>query len=415
MDSFTQMTLGAAVGEAVLGKKAGNRAMLWGAIAGTIPDLDVLSNYVADDLTALAFHRGFTHSILFAILAPFLYAWLVDRFYKSGLYQQKLYKSTMTGIWLLVYVFLCYSFHNILSSTGETLGFVYFRNCTIIGIIFAALLGWGFFRSKPLQEKISRKEWAWLFFWATITHPLLDSCTSYGTQLFQPFWDYRVALNNVSVVDPIYTVPFLICLIIAGFLTRTGKYRRIFNYLGIGLSCAYLLFTFYNKYRVNQVFEASLASKNIDYQRYMTAPSIFNNILWQGVAEGDTAYYHGLYSFLDEKQEVLQFTTIPKNHHLIAGYQDERAIKVLKWFSNNYYNIIVRKDGRLQLNDIRFGSTNDSFDSENDYVFRFILEEKDGELVADQTREGSAPSGRGFSEFFKRVAGIDKDGNLKSE
>ena len=42
MDSLTQIVLGAAVGEAVLGKKIGTRAMLWGAIAGTIPDLDVL-------------------------------------------------------------------------------------------------------------------------------------------------------------------------------------------------------------------------------------------------------------------------------------------------------------------------------------------------------------------------------------
>ena len=41
MDSLTQIVLGAAVGEAVLGKKVGNRAMLWGAVAGTIPDLDV--------------------------------------------------------------------------------------------------------------------------------------------------------------------------------------------------------------------------------------------------------------------------------------------------------------------------------------------------------------------------------------
>ena len=38
MDSLTQIVLGAAVGEAVLGKKVGNKAMLWGAIAGTIPD-----------------------------------------------------------------------------------------------------------------------------------------------------------------------------------------------------------------------------------------------------------------------------------------------------------------------------------------------------------------------------------------
>jgi len=42
MDSITQIVLGAAVGDAVLGKKIGNRAMVWGAIAGTIPDLDVL-------------------------------------------------------------------------------------------------------------------------------------------------------------------------------------------------------------------------------------------------------------------------------------------------------------------------------------------------------------------------------------
>ena len=41
MDSVTQIALGAAVGEAVLGRKIGNRAMLWGAIAGTLPDLDV--------------------------------------------------------------------------------------------------------------------------------------------------------------------------------------------------------------------------------------------------------------------------------------------------------------------------------------------------------------------------------------
>ena len=40
MDSLTQIALGAAVGEAVLGKEVGNRAALWGAICGTIPDLE---------------------------------------------------------------------------------------------------------------------------------------------------------------------------------------------------------------------------------------------------------------------------------------------------------------------------------------------------------------------------------------
>ena len=73
MDSLTQIVLGAAVGEAVLGKKIGNRAMLWGAIAGTIPDLDVFVRYFTDPITATEMHRGFSHSLVFAVLmAPIL-------------------------------------------------------------------------------------------------------------------------------------------------------------------------------------------------------------------------------------------------------------------------------------------------------------------------------------------------------
>ena len=42
MDSLTQVVLGAAVAEAAFGKKIGNKAILWGGVAGTIPDLDVI-------------------------------------------------------------------------------------------------------------------------------------------------------------------------------------------------------------------------------------------------------------------------------------------------------------------------------------------------------------------------------------
>ena len=42
------------------------------------------------------------------------------------------------------------------------------------------------------------------------THGLLDACTSYGTQLFWPFSDQRVAWNNISIVDPLYTITIII-------------------------------------------------------------------------------------------------------------------------------------------------------------------------------------------------------------
>ena len=57
MDSLTQAVLGAACGEAVLGRKIGNKALVWGAIAGTIPDLDVVAqvflSHEADEFVPL--------------------------------------------------------------------------------------------------------------------------------------------------------------------------------------------------------------------------------------------------------------------------------------------------------------------------------------------------------------------------
>lgn len=67
MDSLTQATLGAAVGEAVLGRRVGYRAAAWGAALGTLPELDVLANPFLTEMQALAFHRGLSHSIVFVL------------------------------------------------------------------------------------------------------------------------------------------------------------------------------------------------------------------------------------------------------------------------------------------------------------------------------------------------------------
>jgi inner membrane protein len=74
MDSVTQIILGAAVGKLAGGKKFGNKAALWGAIGGTIPDLDVLMGLIYDPVSYLMIHRGFSHSIFFAPLTAPLFA-----------------------------------------------------------------------------------------------------------------------------------------------------------------------------------------------------------------------------------------------------------------------------------------------------------------------------------------------------
>ena len=67
MDSLTQAVLGAAVGQAVLGRRLGWRAALLGAVGGTVPDLDVLWAD-ADAVDYFAAHRGITHSVFFGPL-----------------------------------------------------------------------------------------------------------------------------------------------------------------------------------------------------------------------------------------------------------------------------------------------------------------------------------------------------------
>jgi len=84
MDSLSQIALGGAVGELVLGKKIGNKAILVGAFAGTIPDLDILLNPFVSEATALWAHRGPTHSVFFAFIAAPILGWLWSKFFKNS-------------------------------------------------------------------------------------------------------------------------------------------------------------------------------------------------------------------------------------------------------------------------------------------------------------------------------------------
>ena len=82
MDSVTQIALGSAVGHAVLGRQAGRRAALWGAVCGTLPDLDVLVP-LADPVATFTYHRSASHSLIILTLAAPLLAWLIRRCHRD--------------------------------------------------------------------------------------------------------------------------------------------------------------------------------------------------------------------------------------------------------------------------------------------------------------------------------------------
>lgn len=78
MDSITQFALGAAIGEAALGKKAKAKAALIGGVLASLPDLDVFYPY-ASDVSSFTWHRGVTHSLLILAVAAPLVAWLLNK------------------------------------------------------------------------------------------------------------------------------------------------------------------------------------------------------------------------------------------------------------------------------------------------------------------------------------------------
>lgn len=85
MDSITQMALGATVQAALLGRWQGRKALLYGAMLGTLPDLDVLIDY-RDAVDWMTHHRGFSHSLLVLSGLALLLTWLVRRRFPSAGY-----------------------------------------------------------------------------------------------------------------------------------------------------------------------------------------------------------------------------------------------------------------------------------------------------------------------------------------
>jgi inner membrane protein len=331
MDSLTQIVLGAAVGELVLGKKVGNKAMLYGAIAGTIPDLDVLATHFTDSITALEMHRGFTHSIVFSVIFAPVFGWLVSRYEK--------FKEV--------------------------------------------------------------KGWSWLFFWAFFTHPVLDSFTTWGTQLFWPF-DVRLAFKTIFVIDPLYTIPFLVFLILAMRQKRTTEMRAFYNKLGLVVSTSYLILTCILKWAAYSAFENALEKQQIDYIQLDTRPAAFNTILWSANVEVEEAYLLADYSFFDTKP--ISFNVYPKNHQLLGDLKNNANVKRMIANSENWFTI-SKKGEQLYFNDLRFGLLSTSAQSQ-EFVFQYeILVGTDGEVSFMESPKDTSDAKKIMGELWQRILG----------
>ncbi len=290
MDSLTHIVIGGAIGELTLGKKLGNKAIFVGAIANTIPDLDVFTTqFASSPEMALHMHRGYTHAFFTHPFMALPFAYLTYHIFKKEISLLK---------WFLFYVF------------------------------------------------------------SFIIHVLLDGCTTYGTQMLLPFTNKLISWNNLSVVDPLFTIPVLLFFIAVWFFKKENNFRRKIAAISLVLSMIYLGTSTMNKFNSIKVFKENLQQQNIQYTQFSTTPTMFTSWLWNLIAYNDSTMYLGEYSIFQKTKKV-DFIEIKRNVDLLKPIKESKAVQTAIWFSQgNYFvekgqadtlNFYISKWGRGDL------------------------------------------------------------------
>lgn len=293
MDSITQAVLGATVQAALLGRWQGRKALLYGAVLGSVPDLDVVIDY-GDAVAEMTYHRGFSHSIFVLSALAAVLAWVSRRWRPDPRY---------SGMRLFVTLWL-----------------------------------------------------------VLITHPLLDSFTSYGTQLFWPFPITPTAWSSVFIIDPFYTLPLLITVVVAAFAGLQGRVGR-WPAIALGLSSAYLAFSLAGKVMVERRLEPVMAERGLAEAQLFSSPTPFNTLLWRAVIVDGDDYYESLIGWFDG--EPPELVRLPRGAALAALLEDSPQHARLAWFTNGVLRYDVIGDD-LVVTDLRLGIT-------GFHPFRFAL------------------------------------------
>lgn len=184
------------------------------------------------------------------------------------------------------------------------------------------------------------------------THGMLDACTTYGTQLFWPFTDFRVAWNNVSVVDPLFTVP-LLSLVTIGLLAR----RRLFTHIGLAWAIAYLILGVVQRDRAEAVGEMIAEKRGHEPVRLEAKPGFANLLLWKVVYETDNKFYVdavrvGLDTRIFEGDSIEKLDLDKHFPWLDPDSQQARDVERFRWFSNDY--LAVDRERKNFIVDIRY-------------------------------------------------------------
>lgn len=175
------------------------------------------------------------------------------------------------------------------SSTDPLLFLEYHRHFTHslffipIGGFLCALF---FYLLVGTRWQLSFKE---ILIWSVLgfaSHGLLDACTSYGTRLWWPFDDERVAWDLISVIDPLYSGVLLLFVVVAII-----KQFKLFAGLAVAWVVMYFSMAAYQHNKAVSLGEQLALSRGHEVGRLHAKPSFGNIIVWKVIYESGNSYY----------------------------------------------------------------------------------------------------------------------------
>lgn len=199
------------------------------------------------------------------------------------------------------------------------------------GALICALIAYPFARRQLTFAQV------YLFaFLGYATHGLLDACTSYGTQLLWPFSNMRISWSTVSIIDPLFTLPMVLLVVIAVWKKNARFARLAFLYAVIFL-CLGLV----QKQRAEDFSYQLAEQRGHRVERLHVKPSFGNRHIWKIIYEYDGRYYvDAVRLLLDE--ELIKGTSIQKLDvkrdfpWLPPDSQQAKDIERFRWFSDDY-------------------------------------------------------------------------------
>lgn len=221
----------------------------------------------------------------------------------------------------------------------------------------------------------------WLLLTALIlmTHPLLDTFTTYGTQLFWPI-GRPLAISSIFIIDPLYTLPLLAGCI--AFLIRPQALRAITA--GLVLSTAYLGWSLVAQQVIIERVQPALAEAGFADAELLVQPMPFNTVLWRATAITDQQRVEIVTGFLDD-DAPLTLEYFPRQPELASTVSQLPETRRLEWFTRGFLDY-RETNGEITATDVRLGIP-------GAHPFTFVLaNEQNGALTPGNGERAPRPA-----------------------